>query len=392
MALCRWPLMMFYGSPMVDIEPQKVLSICLFSDVALPSIGGAQTVLDALAQRLQALGHAPVVLAPSPRQPWNDAALSYRVVRHRRLISKRFAVRLLLFKLIRLHAIHRFDLIHCHAAYPQAYVAMYFSRLFKIPYVVRPHGSDVLPGDLICSNPRLEKRVCLALRHADAVIAQGQSMRQAIQRLGVHDRQIVTIHNGVDLSLFAQAKLFDHPRPYALAMSSLVPHKGLDILLRAWGQVVSSCSLDLLIAGTGPELETLTELALKLGIADRVRWLGVVTGPDKRALLRSARMFIATPRREPFSNSLLEAIAAGLPIIATAVDGNLEIVQPNINGLLCAPESEQDVADAIYSLASGTILREHLARGSQQRAETFNWDRIVLEYIFLYREVLCGVN
>ena len=392
MAPYRWLLRMFYGSPMVETAPQKVLSICLFSDVALPSIGGAQTVLDALAQRLHALGHSPVVLAPSPRQQWSDAALSYHVVRHRRLISKRFAVRLLLLKLIRLHAIHRFDLIHCHAAYPQAYVAMYFSRLFKIPYIVRPHGSDILPGDLICCNPRLERRVCQALRHADAVIAQGQSMREAILRFGVDDLKIAVIHNGVDLNMFVQSKQYSYPRPYALAMSSLALHKGLDTLLKAWALVVSLCSLDLLIAGTGPELEALKKLALKLGIAERVRWLGMVTGSEKIALLHSARMFIATPRREPFSNALLEATAEGLPIIATAVDGNLEIVHHNFNGLLCEPESVQDVAHAIRSLASEPLLRDRLAAGSLQRAKQFDWTAIVLTYLSLYRKVLAAVH
>lgn len=364
------------------------LSICLFSDVALPSIGGAQTVLDELAGRYQLLGHRPVVLAPLPRQPWDDSQLSYPVIRHRRLISKRYAVRLLLPRLMLLQAMHRFDVIHCHAAYPQAYVVRDLSRLFNVPYVVRPHGADILPEDSICSNPRLAWRVRSALADADAVVAQGESMRQVIQRFSVSDFRIVTINNGVNTGGSSLAPLFDHPRPYALAMTSLVPHKGIDLLLRAWASSSVPSGLDLLIAGAGSERDKLEQLARELGISQRVRWLGLVAGSGKDSLLRSAQFFIATPRREPFSNAILEALAAGLPVVATAVDGNKEIVQHNINGLLCAPDSPSDIAEAINLMSTQVSVRRSLAAGAKRLVEYYNWDNVVSQYLDVYRRVI----
>lgn len=371
------------------LSPES-LSICLFSDVALPSVGGAQIVLDELASRYQLLGHRPVVLAPLPKQPWDDSHLSYPVIRHRRLISKRYAVRLLLPRLIWLHATNHFDVIHCHAAYPQAYVARDLSRLCNVPYVVRPHGADVLPGDSICSNPRLARRVRTALADAGAVVAQGESMRQVIQSFAVPEHRIFTINNGVNLGRSSVALPFDHPRPYALAMTSLVPHKGIDLLLQAWARSSTPSSLDLLIAGAGPERDRLEHLASELGISDRVRWLGLVAGSGKDSLLRSAQFFVSTPRREPFSNAILEALAAGLPVVATAVDGNKEIVQHNINGLLCAPDSPSSIAEAIHLLSTRMSLRQVLAEAAKTLAENYNWDNVVSRYLNVYRRAIAA--
>lgn len=377
------------GSSFVsEALPADSLSICLFSDVALPSVGGAQTVLDELAGRYQSLGHRPVVLAPLPRQPWDDSQLSYPVIRHRRLISKRYAVRLLLPRMISLHVMHRFDVIHCHAAYPQAYVARDLSRIFNVPYVVRPHGADILPGDSICRHPKLAQRVRSALVDADAVVAQGESMRQVIQSFAVSKNRIVTINNGVNVGRSSHAPPFDHPRPYALAMTSLVPHKGIDLLLQAWARSSVPSSLDLLIAGAGPERGKLEQLAFDLGLSDRVRWLGLIGGSVKDSLLRSAQFFIATPRREPFSNAILEALAAGLPVVATAVDGNKEIVHHNINGLLCEDESLEDIAEAIRLLSTHDTLRQLLAAGASKLAENYNWDNVVCQYLDVYRRAI----
>jgi glycosyltransferase involved in cell wall biosynthesis len=365
------------------------LSVCLFSDVSLPALGGAQTVLDCLARRLVAAGHRAVVVAPRPREPWDDARLGYPVVRHRRPFSKRVGTRLLLPRLLALHRRERFDLVHCHAAYPQAHVAATLRRLSGVPFVVRPHGCDVLPGEAIRRSPRLEARMKAALAAADLVIAQGEFLRGVIAEAGVTAERIRVVNNGVDVSEFRAAEPWPHPRPYLLGVGSLVPHKGFDLLLRAYA-LLPADRPDLLIAGDGPERERLGDLARRLGIDRQVHLLGPVTGGRKVSLYRSATCFVCPSRREPFANVLLEALAAGLPAVATDVGGNREIVRDGENGLLCQPESPADLAAALDRLVADASLATHLRRGAATTIRRFDWPAVADRYIDLYREVVAA--
>lgn len=363
------------------------LSVCLLSDVAPPALGGAQTVLDCLARRLLAAGHRAVVVAPQPREPWDDARLGYPVVRHRRPWSKRLGTRFLLPRLLALHRRERFDLVHCHAAYPQAHVAATLRRLTGLPFVVRPHGCDILPGEVIRRSPRLERRMKRALAAADLVVAQGEFLRGVIAEAGVPAARIRVINNGVDVAAFGAADPYPHPRPYLLGMGSLVPHKGFDLLLRGHA-LLPADRPDLLIAGEGPEREGLLALARDLGIERQVHLVGPVTGDRKVSLFRSAVCFVCPSRREPFANVLLEALASGLPAVATDVGGNREIVRAGENGLLCDPDSPPALAAAVGRLLADAALATTFRAGAARLIARFDWDAVADRYIDLYREVI----
>lgn len=365
------------------------LSICLYTSCCPPTIGGAQTVLDQLARNLVARGHRPLVVAPASREPWDDRCLGYPVVRYRRPISKRFAVRAILPRLVALHVRHRFDLVHCHTAYPHAYVASTLRRLLGLPYVVRPHGADVLPGDEVRSSCRLDARMRKGLHAADAVIAQGEHLRDVIADVGVAAGRIHVVNNGVDSTAFRSAEPFPHPRPYLLGLGGLVPHKGFDLLLRAYARLPSPRP-DLLIAGAGPEAASLSALACELGIVERVRFLGVVTGERKVGLYRSASLFVCPSRREPFANVILEAFAAGLPVVATDIGGNRELVRDGTNGLVCAPESADGMATAVQAVLSSPELAARLRSGALETGLLHDWSHVVPRYLAVYRGVIAG--
>ena len=374
-------------------KPQP--SVCLFTDTFLPDVGGAELVLHNLASRLSERGRRPVVVAPRPRtakpldaMPALAAATAqpYPISHYRRPFSKRWGVRLVLPRLIRLHRRYRFGVLHCHAAYPQAYVASTLKRLFGIPYVVRPHGSDILPGERIRSNPRLERRTVRGLADADVVIAQGEFLKEVVVKLGVDERRVRVIHNGVDLQEFATAAAFSHPRPYMLALGNLLRRKGMDVLIRAYARLEAPPA-DLLIAGTGPELDNLRQLATDTGVADRVRFVGFISGAQKLSLYRSAVFFVCPSRREPFANVILEALAAGLPVIATAVGGNRQLVRDGHHGLLCPPEDDEALAVAMQSLLASPERLESYRQAVPDFIAPFNWERIADQYASLYDEV-----
>jgi glycosyltransferase involved in cell wall biosynthesis len=368
---------------------RESLSVCLHADVALPVIGGAQTVLDQLARTLLAAGHRPLVVAPAARGDWDDGVFPYPIVRHRRARSKRFGTRLLLPRLLHLHRRHRFDLVHCHSAYPPAHVARSLRRLTGLPYVVRPHGADILPGDAVRSSPRLERRMLAAVRQADGVIAQGAYLRDVALEAGVSADRVHVINNGVDMAAFATAGPFDHPRPYVLGLGSLVPHKGFDLLVRGFA-LAGARGADLLIAGEGPERIPLQALAETLGVGERVHLLGNITGARKVSLYRSAELFACPSRREPFANVVLEAFASGTPVVATDVGGNRELLQGGDAGILCTPESPESLAVAIRRVLDDAAFARRLRCRGLEVATSHDWSEVVRQYVACYRTVLCA--
>ena len=368
----------------MSMDP-RTLSVCLYTDVAPPGIGGAQTVLDCLARRLLALGHRPIVVAPPARAAGDDRALGYPVHRHRRQVSKRLGTRLVLPRLLLLHRRHSFDLVHCHAAYPQAHVARTFQRLTGVPFVVRPHGSDILPDDAIRRIPRLERRMRRAIAAAAAVIAQGDYLREVIEAAGVDPGRVHVINNGVEVAAFRTAAPAAHPRPYILGLGGLVPHKGFDLLVRGYASLPPGRP-DLLIAGDGPERDRLRSLADALGVGPQVSLLGPVVGQQKVGLYRSAEFFVCPSRREPFANVILEAMAAGRPVVATDVGGNRELVRHGVTGLLCEPEAPPALAAAMQRLVESPALRTACAVAASRAVVAYDWSAVADRYIDLSRE------
>jgi len=359
----------------------------LYTDTFLPLLGGAEMVLHRLASEMKNRGHSVCVIAPRVSGA-DEPTLPYHVVRYRKPFSKRFGVKLILPRLLRMHRREPFDLLHCHAAYPQAYVAAEFSRRTGVPYVVRPHGSDVVPGRHVRRDPTLEPRLREGLMNAAAVIAQGDSLKQVIVDLSVvPSERIVVIHNGVNLDDFVQSELFDHPRPYILGLGNLIKRKGFDLLLRAFAKINSS-NLDLLIAGDGPEAAGLKQLAQDLSIEARLRFVGCIDGQAKIDLYRSAELFVCPSRAEPFANVILEAMACDLPVVASNVGGNLEMVDDGRTGLIFESQNIDDLATKLQQFMDNGALRQRMLEATRQHIKQFDLQTITDQYLDLYRKAI----
>lgn len=352
----------------------------------LPTIGGAELLLHSLAGSLAERGHQVTVWAPRVRGRDNRVATRYRLRRYARPSSKRFGARQTLAQLFLQTWGRRPHLLHCHGAYPAGYVGAAYKRVTGTPLVIRPHGADILPGEWIDRDPRLRGRMHRALLAADAVIAQGESLAERLRALGVPAARVRVIHNGVRLAEGGPAPV--PGEPWVLAMGSLAPKKGFDVLLRAFALVLQRLpAARLTIAGEGPEGPRLLHMAASLGIADSVAFPGLVTGEAKAALLACARVFVSSSRREPFANANLEAMAAGRPIVATRVGGNLEMLEDEVSGLLVEPEDPEGLAKAILRLLEDRERAAVMGRAAWQRAEVFSWDGMVDRYEALYREL-----
>ena len=351
-----------------------------------PLWGGAEMVLHNLAIQLTRCGEEVHILAPKVRGADNKEKFPYHVHRFGKPSSKRFMVRQTLLHLSWLHLRHHFDVLHNHSGYPPAYVSATFKKWFDVPTVVRPHGSDIVPDGRILKNPRLEKRLRLALVSADAVIAQGQYLKDLILSLEVDKHRIHILHNGVNLDAFSKWEVFPYPRPYILFLGNLIHRKGFDILLRAYARL-KGAKPDLVIAGPGPEEGKLKSLSKDLGIAEQVRFLGFIEGQEKVNLFRCADFFVCPSRKEPFANVILEALAAGLPVIASGVDGNKELVHHNRHGLLFPPEDVSALKNTLERMIYDKTLSNRLRSAVPNYVKQFDWSIVAKQYLKLYYTV-----
>jgi glycosyltransferase involved in cell wall biosynthesis len=364
------------------------MKICFYTDRPFPGIGGAQVVLHHLATALKQRGETVLVLAPRQRNSTIHATPAYPIYRYPGPLSKSVGVRQTLVHLAWLYWRHRFHILHCHSSYPAAYVGATFKRLFGIPMVIRPYGGDdIHPNGKTRRYPQRARRLCTALGAADTLVAQGNFLKGMLLALGVAPQRLCVIHNGVDLATFAAGAPFPHPRPYILGLGKLAWHKGFDLLLRAYAGLQGPAA-DLLIAGAGPDQAQLEALARQLGIARRVHFLGLVTGQAKVDLMRSALCFVCPSRREAFANVILEALAAGLPVVASAVDGNPELVHHEQHGLLFPAEDVDALTQALRRILTEPALLARLRAAVPGFVSDFDWPLVAGRYLALYHALL----
>ena len=174
----------------------------------------------------------------------------------------------------------------------------------------------------------------------------------------------------------------------ALYVGRLDPQKGVDVLLRALAIARNRCdNLHLLVAGSGPDRESLTALARQLGLASHVHFLG--WREDVPALMRAADLFVMPSRWEGMPNAVLEAMSMGLPVIATRAEGSAELVRDGETGRLVAIDDESGLASAIVESACNAGLRALWGeRGQAVARDEYSLGTMIARYEQLFESLL----
>lgn len=372
------------------------MRICLYTETALPKMGGQEWVVDALARHYQQGGHDVVVLAPHPRRPLRarDEELPYPVVRHPRFFSTRLFVPWYRWFLNRLHSKHRTEILHCHGVYPPAYLAGLSRAQRAIPTIVTSHGGDVHADNVRLCKPALRPRILLGLSMADTLVAISRFTADRMRAL-CPQAHIVSIPNGVDRSPYAQAAgriegLAPEIRPgsYLLFLGRLKERKGVDVLLHALSQMTVP-GVPLVIAGAGEERPALEALCARLGLRDRVYFVGAVQHPAKAYLLQHALATVVPSRTwEAFPLVVLESYAAGTPVLASRLAGLEDVIDTGTTGWLVTPENPRALAGALDEACRNREHTRRLGEHARQRAQEYDWSVIAARHLELYREVL----
>ncbi|HZZ82844.1 MAG TPA: glycosyltransferase family 4 protein [Gemmataceae bacterium] len=374
------------------------MRICLYTDTALPKMGGQEMVVDALARQYQALGHDVAVLAPSPRKlSVNDAAYPYPVARHPRFYSTQYFIDWYRRYLLNHFRQRPFDLLHCHGIYPPTYLASLLRDEIRVPMVVTSHGGDVYECNVRLQKSTIVERCVQGLRSAAALIAISRFTRDGFARLCPEIApRIVEIPNGVHLANYTErvarpstCPLDVAPKSYAVFLGRLKYRKGVDVLLQALARTPESDRIQLVIIGDGEERAALEVLAGQLDLTERVRFLGTVTGPAKTYLLQNARFGVIPSRQwEAFGLVVLEGYASGLPMLATDMPGLADLVRPEKTGLLVPPQAPDALAAALHRLLTDDVLINRMSGNARHAVSEYDWRNIALRHIALYDSLL----
>lgn len=376
------------------------MRICLYTSTAIPKLGGQEAVVDALARQFTRLGHRAVVLAPLPRLPLRprDGELPYPVVRHPRFYSTKYFVAWYRRWLLRLDRRERFDVLHCHDVYPTGYVAALSRPPIAAPLLITSHGGDVKAGNIRVSKPGMRPRYIQAIRKADALISIGRFTDEGFRALVADPPPITTIPNGIDLDPYAlratrPAALDPAIRAgeYLLFLGRLKHRKGVDLLLEAMARLPTAGGVELVIAGTGEEEASLDAQIQRLGLTGRVHRVGRVGGAEKIYLLQNA-LCIVMPSRvwEAFPLVLLEAYAAGRPVVGTAVPGIVDLVREGETGLLVAEDSPELLAAALQNLLANRETANAMGTHARRFAQDYSWSAVADRHLTLYDQVAHG--
>jgi glycosyltransferase involved in cell wall biosynthesis len=277
------------------------------------------------------------------------------------------------------------DVLHTHDLPPHL-LGSPAAWLARVPVVI--HTRHFRTGKLTFRHA-LAARAASAL--STAVVAVSEDSAGLLGSEGVATSKLLVIHNGADVQAFAPGDRWTRPPGRrVISVGRLSPVKDYPTLLQAARRVVA-CLPDfrLDIVGDGPSRASLGALRTELGLESCVRFLG--ERHDVAELLASADAFALASTSEGLSISLLEALAAGLPIVATRVGGNPEIVEDGVTGVLVSPGDVDAVATALVSLLSDAGRLTSMARAARLRAEQhFDLRRVVARYEALYVERLAS--
>lgn len=350
--------------------------------------GGAETVLVELACRTAARGHGTRValvghgwvhdavraagiepdLVPGQGTSWSIAYLH---------------------ALVRLIRRYHIDVIHSHLFGSNVYCSL-AGRLTGTPVVATFHGEvDIGATD---RRARLKARLIDAGPNTIAFVSHALR-RHMVEHLGLSAGRCVTVHNGIDPAAYADVA----PAPLRAelglpddtvligALGNIRPAKGYDILLEA-ARHLADLPVALVIAGEGERNGLLGELLARrreLGLEGSVHFIGYRS--DKAAFLHALDAFVLSSTSEGLPLAPLEAMACGIPVVATNVGGVPEIIEDRVTGLLVAPRDPAALAAGLHELTATPALGHELARHAGRRVrETFSIEAMVGAYENLY--------
>jgi N-acetyl-alpha-D-glucosaminyl L-malate synthase BshA len=289
------------------------------------------------------------------------------------------------------------DILHVHYAIPHAPAAFLAKQMLEedheVKVVTTLHGTDITLVGLESSFFTVTK---FAIERSDAVTAVSSYLRDATyQEFGCAGCGIEVIPNFVNLDEYRPAAASDSPECARIAppghkalvhISNFREVKRVPDVVRIFAKVRERVPATLVLAGDGPQRPDAEHEAERLGVASDVRFLGKIDAVAE--LLRAADLFVLPSRSESFGLSALEAMACGVPVLATKVGGLPEVVEDGVTGALIPLGDLDGMAQKAFELLTDDALHATMSRAGVERARQFDTHHIVPMYEDLYHRVV----
>jgi glycosyltransferase involved in cell wall biosynthesis len=255
-------------------------------------------------------------------------------------------------------------------------------KILKIPYIVWGRGSDV---NLISRFGRIKAKPIL--QNAAIILALTENMR--IKLKNIYNTKIYIVPNGIDLEEHNNTSISREKKSgnnNILFVGSLLPVKGVQYLIMAMKVVHDKIPEAMLIlVGDGEEREMLEALSLQLGIQKYVQFVGKIPHEKVQTYMQMADVFVLPSLSEGLPNVILEAMACGLPIVASRVDGIPDIITKDTNGYLVEVKDTNDIANKIILLLQDEALRKKISDNNRQLVKKYAWENVIFELERIYQ-------
>jgi glycosyltransferase involved in cell wall biosynthesis len=310
---------------------------------------------------------------------------------------KRYYLPLVKWKVIR-QLVQDANIIHIMGHWSALNAVVYLAaRLAKKPYVVCPAGALPLFG-----RSKLIKKIynrvigSAIIRNASAWIAVTKSEFPQFSAYGIDESKIIVIPNGINVDdfPFVEPQVFTNKyelsnSPIILFMGRLNLIKGPDILLNAFIHVqeyLENCQL-VFVGPDGGMLSMLQKRAQEAGVAEKVHFVGYVSGYDKSAAYHAANLLVVPSRQEAMSIVALEAMVCGTPVLLTDQCGfsEVKLINPNLETAVDA----EKIAEKLVELLANEVLLDDIALSLKDFAiRQYSWNQVIVNYLNLYQKIL----
>ena len=368
------------------------MRIALISRRFPPLIGGAEKVLSYLASALVTAGAEVFVLTANPPggvEVEKNAAPAPTIVRLPTASTRFVGTWLYMRNLGRWLRTHEVDVAYVSMLKHDAYVTIGVGKARGFPVVVRPEGAGAT-GDLAWQSwGRFGRTIAARCRTADAVVSIAPAIAAELSADGHDPGRIHALPNGVPVPSVPWSPRPDwSDAPRAAFVGRLAPEKGLDALIDAWPLVRAVFPrAELELIGDGPERPALAAQIDRLGLQGAIHLPGSVADPTPR--LRAVDLFALPSREEGMSIALLEALALGLPVVASSVPGNRQLVTDFQHGRLAPPDSPGALAQAILDQWSNPAQARQFAQAARRRVQAeFSIEAMARRHLGLFQSLI----
>lgn len=364
------------------------MRICLFTPNFYPAVGGAEKAANLIANGLTQRGHDVTVLTRQQSEPAPDADFNVRY--YRKLPKENIWPELYRTPLLQEHQKSKFEVVLAFYSYPLGYAAVKSRSVLKCPIVITPRGGDLYPNFHGLKKWRVPKTIAYGYANADRLIPVSNWLLERIKTitnkpLPPYD----LVYNGIDVTAFQKdlkeaTTSITEPivePPFLLHLARVAPVKRQDLAIDAIDrlrELFEKRDLRYAIVGEGELLDDIRKRIKQLDLEHIVKLLGTRTGTERDWLYANAMGFVSTSREEGLSNVSLEAMAAGLPMLASDIGPHQEVLSDQDWGMLFKSEDVDALTAALPKFIDSDL--DAMSRTALELCQNYTLERMIVGY------------